>query len=366
MWLLLFFFQDQDMSKPRIRELGIQIGILATGQHNSITDVPNVSVGHKTVIQGENVRTGVTVILPHSGNLYQKKVPAAVYCGNAYGKLAGSTQVQELGVLETPIALTNTLSVPTAMQALIRHTLNQAGNEQVRSVNALVGETNDGYLNDIRGFHIKEEHVFEALKNASPDPVQEGNVGAGTGTSCFGFKGGIGNASRKIPNELGGYHVGVLVQTNYGGVLTINGVEVGKALGKFPLKEYVQGDQSGGSCMVIVATDAPLGHRNLERLAKRALLGLGRTGSAMNHGSGDFVIAFTTAYTIPNQTERLLPPVALLSDNHLNPLFMAVVEATEEAVYNSLFRARNMQGNQGHTREALPLDKVIQLLKPNG
>ena len=353
----------QENVRPRARDVGIEVGILPTGPLNAITDVEGVKVGHKTVWRGDVVRTGVTVILPHSDNLFQEKVPAAIYLGNAFGKLAGSTQVEELGNIETPIALTNTLNVPIAVQALIRYTLQQPCNESVRSVNAVVGETNDGRLNDIRGLHVTEADVMAALEGAVFGPVEEGSIGAGTGTSCFGFKGGIGTSSRQLPADFGGYTIGVLVQTNYGGVLTINGAPVGRELGKFSLSEYTKGKQSEGSCMIVVATDAPLSSRNLKRLSKRAVLGLGRTGSLMNNGSGDFVIAFSTAYRIPYNSEVLDPPVALVSNANMSTLFMAVVEATEESVYNSMFKAISVTGRDGHTREAIPIDKVIEICR---
>jgi len=355
--------------RPRVHEIGVQVGILPTGALNAITDVAGVKVGHCTVWQSDSVRTGVTVIVPAAGNLFQQKVPAAIYCGNAFGKLAGYTQVEELGTIETPIALTNTLAVPIAMQALIKRTLVQPGNENVFSVNAVVGETNDNWLNDIRGLHVKEEHVLQALTSASSGQVEEGNVGAGTGTSCLGFKGGIGTSSRVLPKDLGGYTIGVLVQTNYGGILNINGAPIGRELGKFYLSERVQRQDDEGSCMIVVATDAPLSQRNLKRLAKRALLGLAHTGGFMSNGSGDYVIAFTTAYRVPHVVPReenamgLLPNVRLLHDEMMTPLFLAVVEATEEAVYNSLFRARTVSGVNGHAREALPIEKTVEILK---
>lgn len=353
----------QDEIRPRAREVGIEVGILPTGPLNAITDVEGVKVGHKTLRRGESVRTGVTVILPHDGNLFQEKVPAAIYLGNAFGKLAGYTQVEELGNIETPIALTNTLSVPVATQALIRYTLHYPGNESVRSVNAVVGETNDGGINDIRGFHVTEADVMAAVESAVSGSVPEGSVGAGTGTSCFGFKGGIGTSSRQLPGNFGGYTLGVLVQSNYGGVLTINGAPVGRELGLFPLKEYTQGPLSEGSCMVVVATDAPLSPRNLKRLAKRAILGLAKTGSPMYHGSGDYVIAFSTAYRILYKSKTLNSPVAMVSDNAMNTLFMAVVEATEEAVYNSMFKATTEKGRDGRTLEAIPVEKVLDICR---
>ncbi len=349
--------------RPRAREAGIEVGILPPGPLNAITDVDGVKVGHRTIRRGESVRTGVTVILPHGGNLFQEKVPAAIYLGNAFGKLAGSTQVGELGTIETPIALTNTLSVAVAMQALIRYTLDQPGNEGVRSVNAVVGETNDGWLNDIRGMHVSGKDVLAAIHAAAPGAVMEGSVGAGTGTACFGFKGGIGSSSRRVPDDFGAYTVGVLVQSNYGGVLTINGAPVGRELGVFPLKKYIKGQVGEGSCMVVVATDAPLSPRNLKRLAKRAILGLGKTGSTLDNGSGDYVIAFSTAYRIPSRGKALDPPVALVSNDAMNPLFLAVVEATEEAVYNSMFKASTERGRDGHVLEALPIEEVIAICR---
>ncbi len=357
-------------AEPRLRarDLGVQVGILPAGPSNALTDVAAVKVGHCTVWQGDSVRTGVTVIVPSDGNLFQEKIPAAIYCGNAFGKLAGYTQVEELGTIETPIALTNTLNVATAVQALVKHALAQPGNEDLFSVNAVVGETNDGWLNDIRGMHVKDEHVLQALQNAKAGQVAEGAVGAGTGTSCFGFKGGIGTASRFLPKALGGYTVGVLVQTNFGGILTINGAPAGRELGKFYLQEHTP-PQEGGSCMIVAATDAPVSVRNLKRLAQRAVLGLARTGSVMANGSGDYVIAFTTAYRIPHAVPRsesgagLLPPGPLLHDEMMTPLFLAVVEATEEAVYNSLFMATTVKGRSGHVREAIPLDRTLEILQ---
>jgi D-aminopeptidase len=316
------------LSQNRLRDHGVEIGVLKPGAFNAITDVPGVQVGHTTLIKGENVRTGVTALLPHAGNIFQEKVPAAIYVGNGFGKLAGYTQVKELGNLETPIILTNTLSVPTAMNALIGYTLNQEGNEEVRSVNAVVGETNDGYLNDIRGRHVTEADVLQAIQNAETGPVAEGNVGAGTGTVCFGFKGGIGTASRVLPKQSGGYTVGVLVQTNFGGVLQVAGVEVGKKLGHYSNSFKYSPD---GSCMMVVMTDAPLDARNLERLAKRAMLGLARTGGIASNGSGDYVIAVSTAEAcrIPYESENPTQNTSTLRNEAMTPLFLATIEATE-------------------------------------
>lgn len=361
--LVLTICQTLNAQKSRPRELGIKIGVLPTGKLNAITDVTGVKVGQVTIIQGDTVRTGVTVILPDSGNLFQHKIPAAIYVGNGFGKLAGSTQVEELGNLETPIILTNTLSVPIAADALIDYTLSQNGNEQVRSVNPLVGETNDGGLNDIRGRHVRKEQVLQAIANASDEKVAEGNVGAGTGTRCFGFKGGIGTASRKLPKNLGGFTVGVLVQTNFGGVLQIDGVPVGVELGTYSFKSQI--DQSAdGSCMIIVATDAPLDVRNLKRLAKRAILGLGKTGGIASNGSGDYVIAFSTAKNlrVPYQMDEPLLQQEVLHNDAVSPLFLAVIEATEEAIINSLFAAKTTKAN-GVIAEELPVDKVLEIMK---
>jgi len=345
----------------RVRDAGISIGSLPSGTLNAITDVKNVAVGHTTIIRGENVRTGVTAVLPHGGNIFRDKVPAAVYLGNAFGKLAGSTQVEELGEIETPIVLTNTLSVGTAMSALVRYTLDLPGNRDVRSVNAIVGETNDGYLNDIRGMHVSVDDVIDAISTAQSGSVKEGSVGAGTGTRAFGYKGGIGTSSRIV--RIGGdeYTVGVLVQSNYGGDLTINGIAVGRELKRAQKNDDNNGD---GSCMIIVATDAPLDARNLKRLAKRALFGLARTGSVMSNGSGDFVIAFSTAYRIPHGESKITLP-QLLSNNVMTPLFQGVIEASEESVLNSMFMATTVKGRNGHIANALPKREVIDILNKN-
>ncbi|WP_237688822.1 P1 family peptidase [Flagellimonas aurea] len=353
------------LAQSRLRDHGVEVGVLRPGTLNAITDVPGVKVGQFTLNQGDDIRTGVTAILPHSGNIFQEKVPAAIYVGNGFGKLAGYTQVKELGNLETPIILTNTLSVPTAVNAVIGYTLNQPENQNVRSVNAVVGETNDGYLNDIRGRHITEEHVLKAIENASTGPVAEGSVGAGTGTICFGFKGGIGTSSRVLPKESGGYTVGVLVQTNFGGVLQVAGVEVGKKLGHYSDSFKYSPD---GSCMMVVLTDAPLDSRNLERLAKRAMLGLSRTGGIASNGSGDYVIAVSTAEAcrIPYESENPIQNVPTLRNEAMTPLFLATIEATEEAILNSLFAGETMIGRDGHKIEALPKEKVLAMLKDAG
>ena len=351
-------------SGKRAADLGLRVGVLPTGKWNAITDVPGVKVGQVTIVRGDSVRTGVTTIVPCSDNLFQLKMPAAVYTGNGFGKLAGSTQVAELGNLETPIVLTNTLSVPVAMDAVTDYVLAQKGNEAVQSFNAVVGETNDGYLNDIRGKHVSKNDVLQALRNAHEGTVAEGCVGAGTGTVCFGFKGGIGTASRQLPAQLGAYTVGVLVQTNFGGVLQINGVPVGKELEKYYLRDELN-NQVNGSCMMVVATNAPLDSRNLERLAKRAFMGLAKTGGIAANGSGDYVIAFSTndSLRIPHNPLQPLQKVVTLHNDFVSPLFMAAIEATEEAIINSLLAAVTTKGKDGHTIESIPLDKLIPVLK---
>lgn len=350
----------------RARDHGVIIGVMQTGSLNAITDVPGVRVGHTTLNEGESVRTGVTAVLAHSGNIFQQKVPAAIYIGNGFGKLAGISQVQELGNLETPVILTNTLSVPMGIQGTVRYTLGLEGNENVQSVNALVGETNDGYLNDIRGMHVNEQHVINAIEQAKTGPVVEGNVGAGTGTTAFGYKGGIGTSSRKLPASLGGYTVGVLVQTNFGGVLTIAGAPVGKVLERYPFSSAIE--KSDGSCMIVVMTDAPLDARQLERVAKRAMLGLARTGGIASNGSGDYVVAASTASSmrIPYNTSQKTDPGDVLRNDEMSSVFMATIEATEEAIINSLFAAETIEGRNGHTRQKMPLDEVIPILKKYG
>lgn len=348
--------------KQKARDYGIEFGVLPTGRNNSLIDVPGVMVGHQTLILGDQVRTGVTAILPHRGNLFQEKVPAAIFIGNGFGKLAGFSQVEELGLLETPILLTNTLSVPAAMQAVIAYTLQSPGNENVRSVNAVIGETNDGYLNDIRGFHVKESDVMAAIHNASTSTIAEGNIGAGTGTVCFGFKGGIGTASRQLPASLGGYIVGVLVQTNFGGTLQIGGEAIGKQLGNYSFQQAIE--SADGSCMIVIATDAPIDARNLKRVAKRSMLGLAKTGGIASNGSGDYAIAFSTAENnrVAYNSEHT-QEFTYLNNDYLSPLFLATIEATEEAIINSLFAAETMTGRDGHRIEALPIEKVLDLLK---
>lgn len=362
-FILLFIF-SHCFSQQRVRELGLEIGVISPGKFNAITDVSGVQVGQVTLIKGDSVRTGVTAILPHSGNMFQQKVPAAVYVGNGFGKLAGSTQIAELGNLETPIVLTNTLNVPTAMEAIIKYTLEQEGNEDVQSVNAVVGETNDGFLNDIRGRHVSIDDIVTAINNAEGEQVTEGNVGAGTGTVAFGYKGGIGTSSRKLPESMGGYTVGVLVQTNFGGVLQVAGVPVGKELGNFSFSNKLLNNVDG-SCMIVVATDAPLGSRNLERLAKRAFLGIAKTGGIVSNGSGDYVIAFSTAegVRIPYKIEGSLLSKEVVPNDLMSPIFMAAIEATEEAILNSLFMAETMSGYKNRTIEALSKKEVLEIIK---
>lgn len=368
--LLSHAMSSAQTKRPRAREAGVIVGVLPTGKLNAITDVKGVRVGHATLIRGDAIRTGVTAVLPHAGNLFQEKVPAAVFVGNGFGKLMGSTQVNELGEIETPILLTNTLNVPRVADALLDWMLAQAGNEEVRSINAVVAETNDGFLNDIRARAAGREEVFAALRNAKEGEVEEGSVGAGTGTVAFGFKGGIGTSSRTLPQSLGGYTAGVLVQTNFGGVLTINGAPVGRELGNYYLKDKLSAeksdaqslqDRADGSIIIVVATDAPLDAGSLKRLAARAMLGLARTGSPSTNGSGDYVIAFSTQNRIRMNDERRA--VQLLGNDAMSPLFLAVVKATEEAIYNSLFRATTVTGREGHRVEALPLDRTLEILK---
>ncbi|MFH1941205.1 MAG: P1 family peptidase [bacterium] len=367
MFSAFFAVEVGAQDRGRARDFGVEVGILPTGRWNAITDVGGVLVGHVTLMKGDSVRTGVTAILPHGGNLFREKVPGAVYVGNGFGKLVGSTQIEELGEIETPIVLTNTLSVSTAMGAVVKYMLSLEGNARVGSVNAVVGETNDGGLNDIRGFHVKEEDVWNAIRSAVSGPVEEGCVGAGTGTTCFGFKGGIGTASRKLPPDLGGWTVGVLVQTNFGGILSVNGAPVGRELNRFAYQGRVPSGESG-SCMIVVATDAPVLHRNLKRIASRAILGLGRCGGFCSNGSGDYVIAFSThpGYRNARQANESVNSLSEVGNDRISPLFLAVVEATEEAVLNSLFRAETTVGFRGRRSEALPIDRVVEICKKYG
>ena len=348
--------------RKRARQIGIEVGVMDTGQLNAITDVTGVLVGHKTIMDGETVRTGVTAVLPHDGNLYQEKVPAAIAIANGFGKFAGYTQVEEVGTIETPIIITNTLNVGTAVAASVKYTLGLAGNENVRSVNAVVGEINDGILSDIRGMHVTEPDVIAAIRSARPGPVDEGCVGAGTGARTFNYKSGVGTSSRMVPLDTDlRYTVGVLVVTNYGGLLDVNGAPVGRELGQPGYGEPRK--EEGGSCIIVIATDAPFSSLGLKRLARRAFHGLARTGSHLTNGSGDYAIAFSTAYRIPHncRTPLLLP--ALLMTDAMTPFFQAVIEATQEAVYNSLFMAVTTTGQHGRVVPALPMDEVIEICK---
>jgi D-aminopeptidase len=346
----------------RIRDLGVKPGVLPPGPLNAITDVAGVRVGHMTLVRGDDVRTGVTAILPHGDGIYHHKVPAAVHVGNGYGKAAGFLQVRELGTIETPIVLTNTLAVGTAVTAVVKWTLPRLGEARFVSVNAVVGETNDCFLNDIAGLHVTVDDVIAAIDAAREGPVAEGCVGAGTGTIAFGFKGGIGTASRVLPESLGGWTAGVLVQANYGGILTIDGARVGEALGRFSFRDQVD---RGGSCMIVLATDAPLSSRNLERLARRTMLGLARTGSFMSSGSGDFAVAFSTAHRIPHEPPPAPRTVERLPNDAVSPLFLAAVEAVEESVYNALTAAVTTTGFQGYTADAIPIDRLREILQPD-
>lgn len=360
-------------ARPRARDIGIDIGILKPGRWNAITDVRGVKVGHVTLVEGEGrlipgrgpVRTGVTMILPHDGNLFWEKVPAAAYVLNGFGKSIGLHQVNELGNLETPIALTNTLNAPLAADALIEWSIGH--NPQIGigtgTVNPVVGEVNDGRLNDIQGRHVRKEHALEAIANATAGAVEEGSVGAGTGSVCMGWKGGIGTSSRVLPPKRGGYTVGVLVQTNFGGVLTVNGAPVGRELGRYAgSRDFPYEIPEDGSVMVVVATDAPLDHKQLERLAKRVGLGLARTGFYSSNGSGDFFIAFSTARRIPHDSPLTLK-TEVVSNDAMSPLFLAVVEATEEAVINSMLKATTVTGRDGRTVDAIDIDQLLVVMR---
>ena len=347
-----------------LREWGFPTGIFETGQYNAITDVPGVTVGHVTLIEGDSIRTGVTAIVPHQGNIFRQKVPAAIYVGNGFGKLAGVTQVRELGNIETPVILTNTLSVAAGMEGAIRYTLMQPGNERENSVNTIVGETNDGRLNDIRGMHIKPQMVIDAINKAHGGPVEQGCVGAGTGTICFGFKGGIGTSSRVLPESLGGYTIGVLVQTNYGGILEIDGVQVGQKLHKHDFINHVHKSENvDGSCMMVVITDAPLDSRNLERVAKRAMMGMAKTGGIASNGSGDYVIALSVAPGNLIDSKAKTITQTMLANSEMSSIFAATIEATAEALWNSLFMADSMTGKGGYHVDALPVEQVLEMLR---
>ena len=352
----------------RARDYGITFGILQTGKYNAVTDVSGVKVGHVTIIKGDTVNTGVTAIVPHDGNLFQNKVPAAIYISNGFGKLTGYSQVEELGNIETPIILTNTLSVPTAADALIDYTFSFPENRNVMSVNPVVGETNDARLSDIRNRHVTKEHVLQAINDADTGPVTEGNVGAGTGTVCFGFKGGIGTSSRVLPESRGGYTVGVLVQTNYGGILQIDGVHVGMELDKHSFSNISNEYKEDGSCMIVIMTDAPLSPGNLRRLAARSLFGLARTGGTGSNSSGDYAIAVSTAegLRIPYYSKSMYEDWHVLRNDELDLLFQAVAEATEEAIINSLFAAKSVKAKARPVVEALPIDKTLEIMNKYG
>jgi D-aminopeptidase len=354
----------EEPARPRARELGVVPGVFRPGPLDAITDVPGVRVGHVTLIEGDRIRTGLTAIVPHGGNVFQEKVPAGVFVGNGFGKLAGSTQVDELGVVETPIVLTNTLAVGAAVQGVVAEVLSWPGNEDVRSVNAVVGETNDGALNDIRALRVRPEDAREAIRRAATGPVAEGSVGAGTGTRAFGWKGGIGTASRSVPYRGGDFVLGALVQANFGGHLTMDGVPVGRELGR--PSPAPRGDDGGGSCLIVVATNAPLSTRDLERLAARAVFALARTGSSFDQGSGDYAIAFSTAPEVRVRHGETAPRVVtLLPADAVSPLFQAVLETVEEAVYNALLRASTTTGN-GQTVEAIPIERLREILRRHG
>ncbi len=353
-----------DGRRGRAREYAVIPGVLSAGPVNGLTDVPGVCVGHRTLLGEDDIRTGVTAVLPHGGSLLCDRVPAGIAVANGYGKLMGMTQVTELGELETPIVLTNTLSVPQAADALIEWTLTHNEGKRVRSINPVVGETNDGRLNAIEKRAIRAEHVMEALEGASSHPPEEGNVGAGTGTVAFGWKGGIGTSSRRLPEQLGGTTVGVLVQSNFGGILQVLGVPLGRLLDRYYLKSELVGASADGSIMIVLATDAPLSDRNLTRLARRAFAGLARTGASFVNGSGDYAIAFSTAIEVRRTPDRRRTAAAVLDlpNDAMSPLFQAAIEATEEAIYNSLFAAETMTGREGTVVEALPIDRVLALL----
>ena len=362
--VLMGFTMSAGQPHKTLRQWGFPTGIFETGTYNAITDVPGVTVGHVTCIEGDSIRTGVTAIVPHQGDIFRNKVPAAIYVGNGFGKLAGVTQVRELGNIETPVILTNTLSVAAGIEGAVRYTLMQPGNENVRSVNAVVGETNDGRLNKILQMYVTPQMVIAAINNAHGGPVEQGNVGAGTGTICFGFKGGIGTSSRVLPESLGGYTIGVLVQTNYGGILEIDGVQVGQLLQKHDFINHVRkAENVDGSCMMVVITDAPLDSRNLERVAKRAMMGMAKTGGIASNGSGDYVIALSVAPgNLINDTARTITST-VLANGEMSSIFAATIEATAEALWNSLFMAEPMTGWGGYHVDALPVERVLEMLR---
>jgi len=362
--VLLLALLNNLEAQNRVRDYGIKIGLFKTGLNNAITDVPGVKVGHVTKIEGEDMRTGVTAIIPHGGNIFRNKVPAAVFVGNGFGKLAGVTQIQELGNIETPVILTNTMSIAPALDALITYTIAQDGNENIASVNGVVGETNDSGLNNIKARYVKPEDVLKAIEIAKDGVVEEGGVGAGTGTICFGYKGGIGTSSRVLPESLGGYTVGVIVQSNYGGVLEVDGVKVGQILENYSFKKNILQDVDG-SCMMVVITNAPVTARNLERIAKRAFMGMAKTGGIASNGSGDYVIAMSVAAgNLIDENKPFYTPKELQNDA-MSPLFMATIEATEEALLNSLFTAKTTKGINGKVVERLPVERIIEYVKAN-
>lgn len=366
MVMLMAAAPEAQGQKMRPRDYGISFGVLAPGSLNAITDVPGVKVGQVTLRQGDTINTGVTAIVPHEGNIFQEKVPAAIFVANGFGKLAGVTQVRELGTIETPVILTNTLSIAAGLEGLIDYTISMPENRGVRSVNGVVGETNDGGLNDIRGRHVKAGHVAEAIKSAKGGSVAEGNVGAGTGTQCLGFKGGIGTASRLLPESSGGFTVGVLVQTNFGGMLQIDGLPVGIELGKQRFRSEGDVPKEDGSCMIVVITDAPLSVRDLERLALRASFGMARAGGIATNGSGDYVIAISTASEnrVLHSSRQLVEDRRQFRSDRIDILFQAAVEATEEAIINSLFAAETVTGLNGRVRsQALPVDEVLGIMR---
>ncbi len=356
-FIAISLFETTNAQRKRARDVGVEIGLFKTGKWNAITDIKGVEVGHETIIEGDNIRTGVTIIKPHAGDLFNEKVMAAVHVINGFGKAIGFTQVNELGTIETPIALTNTLNVFLVGDAIVEYMI--SNNPNIRSVNPVVGETNDSRLNDIQGRHVKKQHVFAAINKANTGPVKEGSVGAGTGTRALGFKGGIGTSSRILPQDLGGYSVGVLVQSNFGSSLVINGAPVGRELHKSAFSSTIPYDNDEGSCMIVIATDAPLSNRNLKRIAKRAVIGMGKVGGLASNGSGDYVIAFSTYSAVSRQ--NMTTTRTEINNNAMNSLFMATVEATEEAILNSLFMAETVSSKYGTANE-LPIEETLEIL----
>ena len=356
-FIAISLFETTNAQRKRARDVGVEIGLFKTGKWNAITDIKGVEVGHETIIRGDNIRTGVTIIKPHAGDLFNEKVMAAVHVINGFGKAIGFTQVNELGTIETPIALTNTLNVFLVGDAIVEYMI--LNNPKIRSVNPVVGETNDSRLNDIQGRHVKKQHVFAAINKANTGPVKEGSVGAGTGTRALGFKGGIGTSSRILPQDLGGYSVGVLVQSNFGSSLVINGAPVGRELHKSAFSSTIPYDNDEGSCMIVIGTDAPLSNRNLKRIAKRAVIGMGKVGGLASNGSGDYVIVFSTFSAVSRQ--NMTTTRIEINNNAMNSLFMATVEATEEAILNSLFMAETVSSKYGTANE-LPIEETLEIL----